>query len=121
MAMIARIGEGEERVRIRAYTRAVTNLGIAFGTVVAGFALAINTEFAYKTMIALDAVTFFAAAITYLRVPNVKPSLQSNEKFDWSILKDSTIKDASKSNFILEIQLRLRSNFRESKLDHILD
>ncbi|GBL25707.1 hypothetical protein EMGBS7_06030 [Candidatus Planktophila sp.] len=48
MAMIARIGEGEERVRIRAYTRAVTNLGIAFGTVVAGFALAINTVFAYN-------------------------------------------------------------------------
>jgi 4-hydroxy 2-oxovalerate aldolase len=48
MAMIARIGEGEERVRIRAYTRAVTNLGVAFGTVVAGFALAINTVFAYK-------------------------------------------------------------------------
>jgi len=89
MAMIARIGEGEERVRIRAYTRAVTNLGIAFGTVVAGFALAINTESAYKTMIALDAITFFAAAIAYLRVPNVKPTLQSNEKFDWSILKDS--------------------------------
>ncbi len=89
MAMIARIGEGEERVRIRAYTRAVTNLGIAFGTVVAGFALAINTAFAYKSMIALDALTFFVAAIAYLRVPNVKPTLSNREKFDWAILKDS--------------------------------
>lgn len=88
MAMIARIGEGEERVRIRAYTRAVTNLGIAFGTVVAGFALAINTVFAYKSMIALDALTFFLAAFAYLRVPNVKPTLLANEKFDWSILRD---------------------------------
>ena len=88
MAMIARIGEGEERVRIRAYTRAVTNLGIAFGTVVAGFALAINTVFAYKSMIALDALTFFLAAFAYLRVPNVKPTLTASEKFDWSILSD---------------------------------
>jgi MFS family permease len=88
MAMIARIGEGEERVRIRAYTRAVTNLGIAFGTVIAGFALAINTPFAYKFMIALNSVTFFLAAVAYLRVPNVKPSLTNREKFDWAILKD---------------------------------
>jgi MFS family permease len=88
MAMIARIGEGEERVRIRAYTRAVTNLGIAFGTVIAGFALAINTPFAYKSMIALNSVTFFLAAVAYLRVPNVKPSLTNREKFDWTILKD---------------------------------
>ena len=88
MAMIARIGEGEERVRIRAYTRAVTNLGIAFGTVIAGFALAINTPFAYKFMIALNSVTFFLAAVAYLRVPNVKPSLTNREKFDWTILKD---------------------------------
>lgn len=88
MAMIARIGEGEERVRIRAYTRAVTNLGIAFGTVIAGFALAINTPFAYKSMIALNSVTFFLAAVAYLRVPNVRPSLTNREKFDWTILKD---------------------------------
>ena len=88
MALIARIGEGEERVKIRAYTRAVTNLGIAFGTVVAGFALAINTVTAYKTMIAIDAFTFFLAAFTYLRVPNVKPSLSEHEKFDWTILRD---------------------------------
>jgi MFS family permease len=75
MALIVQIGEGEERVRIRAYTRAVTNLGIACGTVVAGFALAINTVTAYKTMITLDAITFLLAVFTYLRVPNVQPSL----------------------------------------------
>ncbi|NDI09228.1 MAG: MFS transporter, partial [Actinobacteria bacterium] len=57
MALIARIGEGEERVKIRAYTRAVTNLGIAFGTVVAGFALAINSVTAYKNMIAIDHIS----------------------------------------------------------------
>lgn len=88
MAVIAMMGEGEERVVIRAYTRAVTNLGIAFGTVVAGFALAINTETAYKTMIAVDALTFFLAAFAYLRVDNFSASLQNKESFDWSILKD---------------------------------
>jgi MFS family permease len=88
MAVIAMMGEGEERVVIRAYTRAVTNLGIAFGTVVAGFALAINTETAYKVMITVDAITFFAAAFAYMRVEKFAASLQNRESFDWSILKD---------------------------------
>ena len=88
MAVIAMMGEGEERVVIRAYTRAVTNLGIAFGTVVAGFALGINTETAYKIMIAVDALTFFAAALAYMRVEKFPASLQNKESFDWSILKD---------------------------------
>ena len=88
MAVIAKMGEGEERVVIRAYTRAVTNLGIAFGTVVAGFALAINTAIAYKVMIAVDALTFFAAAATYMRVEKFAASLKNKESFDWSILKD---------------------------------
>jgi MFS family permease len=88
MAVIAMMGEGEERVVIRAYTRAVTNLGIAFGTVVAGFALAVNTETAYKVMIAVDALTFFAAAAAYMRAEKFGASLQNKESFDWSILKD---------------------------------
>jgi MFS family permease len=88
MAVVAMMGEGEERVVIRAYTRAVTNLGIAFGTVVAGFALAANTETAYKVMIAVDALTFFVAAAAYMRVEKFAASLQNKESFDWSILKD---------------------------------
>ena len=88
MSYVARVGEGQKRVEARAYMRAVTNLGIAGGTLVAGIALAINTSVAYKTMIALDSLSFFLAALAYTRVPNVKPILEKHEKFDWSILKD---------------------------------
>jgi MFS family permease len=109
MALIARIGVGEERVRIRAYTRAVTNLGIAFGTVVAGFALAINTVSAYKTMIAIDALTFFVAAITYLRVPNVPPSLSEHESFDWTILRDTQYIKAATLHGIMTMHFVLQN------------
>lgn len=88
MAYIARIGEGQERVEARAYMRAVTNLGIGSGTLFGGIALAINTPTAYKTMIALDALTFILAAFAYRKVPNVAPTLEKHEKFDWSALKD---------------------------------
>jgi len=88
MSYIAQIGEGQKRVEARAYMRAVTNLGIGSGTLIAGIALAINTPTAYKTMIALDALTFLFAALAYTRVPNVAPALAQHEKFDWSVLKD---------------------------------
>jgi MFS family permease len=88
MSYIAQIGEGQKRVEARAYMRAVTNLGIGAGTLIAGIALAINTATAYKTMIALDALTFIFAAIAYARVPNIPPTLQEHEKFDWTVLKD---------------------------------
>mgnify|MGYP000019283667 FL=1 len=88
MAYIARVGEGQKRVEARAYMRAVTNLGIGSGTMVAGIALAINTPTAYKAMILIDALTFILAALAYTRVPNVEPTLEAHEKFDWSVLKD---------------------------------
>ena len=88
MSYVARIGEGQERVEARAYMRAVTNLGIGSGTLIAGIALAINTPTAYKTLIALDALTFILAALAYTRVPNFESRLEKNEKFDWSVLKD---------------------------------
>lgn len=88
MAYIARVGEGQKRVEARAYMRAVTNLGIGSGTMIAGIALAINTPTAYQVMILIDALTFIFAALAYTRVPNVEPTLEAHEKFDWSVLKD---------------------------------
>ena len=88
MSYIAQIGEGQMRVEARAYMRAVTNLGIGSGTLIAGIALAINTPTAYKAMIVADALSFFLAAVAYSRVPNIAPTLQEHEKFDWTVLKD---------------------------------
>ena len=88
MSYIAQVGEGQKRVEARAYMRAVTNLGIGSGTLIAGISLAINTPAAYKTMIVADALSFLLAAIAYSRVPNIMPTLQEYEKFDWSVLKD---------------------------------
>jgi MFS family permease len=88
MSYIAHVGEGQKRVEARAYMRAVTNLGIGSGTLIAGIALALNTPTAYKTMIVLDAISFLFAALAYSRVPNIPPTLEEHEKFDWTVLKD---------------------------------
>lgn len=72
-ALIAGAVPPDQRVRTRAYLRAVTNVGISVGTVLAGFALAADTRAAYVTLILLDAATYVLAAAVLLRLPPVPP------------------------------------------------
>ncbi|MEU7170690.1 MFS transporter [Micromonospora tulbaghiae] len=72
-ALIAGAVPPDQRVRTRAYLRAVTNVGISVGTVLAGFALAADTRGAYVTLILLDATTYVLAAAVLLRLPPVPP------------------------------------------------
>lgn len=78
-ALIAALGTGEERVRLRAYLRAVTNVGISVGGVVGGLALVVDSPAAYRGMVVLDAVTFVAAAVIATRLPHVPPVPHSGE------------------------------------------
>ncbi|HUX05589.1 MAG TPA: MFS transporter [Acidimicrobiales bacterium] len=71
LAIMARFGVGEERVRIRAFQRAVTNFGISVGTVFAGLALALDTRSAYVAMVLANALTFVIAAIYVTRLPEM--------------------------------------------------
>jgi MFS family permease len=88
LTMIARISAPEKAAHNRAYTRSVSNLGIGLGTFGSGLALSLNSTFAYRTVISLDAVTFLIAALLYFRVPYLKPTLSAKESFDWTIFKD---------------------------------
>lgn len=109
MATIAKFGVGEERVRIRAYTRAVTNLGIGLGAVFAGFALAINTRPAYVTMLLLDAVTFFGAALVWKRLPYVAPTVSKGEPFSFIALKDKKFVTATLLNGIMSLHFIIQN------------
>jgi MFS family permease len=72
-ALMGRFGQGEERVRIRAYQRAVTNLGMSFGIVLSGVGLALDTRSAYVAMVLGNALTFLVAAAFVLRLPPMTP------------------------------------------------
>ncbi|HEY1825545.1 MAG TPA: MFS transporter [Acidimicrobiales bacterium] len=71
--LLGRFGQGEDRVRIRAYQRAVTNLGMSVGIALSGVGLALDTRSAYVAMVLGNAVTFFAAAAYVLRLPVMAP------------------------------------------------
>ncbi|OKI89435.1 MFS transporter [Micromonospora sp. CB01531] len=72
-ALIAGAVPPDQRVRTRAYLRAVTNVGISVGTVLAGVALAADTRTAYVSLILLDCATYLVAAAVLLRLSPVPP------------------------------------------------
>ena len=71
--MIAALGAPGDRVRLRAYLRAVTNVGITVGAPIGGLALVADTHTAYLIVILVNAATFVVAALLILRVPPVPP------------------------------------------------
>ncbi|MFI7429289.1 MFS transporter [Micromonospora sp. NPDC049836] len=72
-ALIAGAVPPDQRVRTRAYLRAVTNVGISVGAVLAGVGLAADTRTGYVSLILLDCATYLVAAAVLLRLPPVPP------------------------------------------------
>lgn len=102
--LIARVGDSRTNPRNRAYTRSINNLGIGLGSLGAGIALSINSEFGYKVAIVLDAITFLVGAYIYTLVPHFPATLQDREKFDWSIFKDGRYIAATAMAAVTNIQ-----------------
>lgn len=71
--LLAQVLPTADRVAARAFLRAVTNVGFAIGSGIAGIGILIDTRAAYDVLIAGDAVTFAVAALLLLRLPHVPP------------------------------------------------
>ena len=109
MATIAKLGEGEERVAIRAYQRAITNFGISLGTVFAGIALAVNTPLGYQLMLAGDAVTFILAGVVFRKMPYMEPTVERGEPISFQALRDKRFVAATALNAINSLHFVLQS------------
>jgi MFS family permease len=109
MATIAKLGEGESRVSIRAYQRAVTNFGISLGTVFAGIGLAVNTPFAYQLLLAGDAVTFILSGVIFRRMPFMPPTVERGEPITFQALRDKRFLGATALNAINSLHFVLQS------------
>jgi MFS family permease len=77
--LVARLAEGGQAVAFKAYLRAVTNVGISFGALLGGVALAIDQTWAYLSVFALDSVTFVATAFALRMLPHVEPAPERAE------------------------------------------
>lgn len=109
MATISKLGTGDERVAIRAYQRTVTNLGIAIGSVVAGVALAINTQVIYQAMLLANALTFIISALVFLRLPYIAPTVEKSEPLTFEALKDRRFLGATVLNGFMSLHFVLQT------------
>jgi Na+/melibiose symporter-like transporter len=62
-AMIGRIFDKAQRVRTNAYMRAVRNIGLAVGALLAGTAVEMGTDTAYRVLVIGNAVSFLPMAL----------------------------------------------------------
>ena len=111
-ALMSRFGVGEERVRTRAYQRSVTNLGMSFGMVFAGVALAVGTRDAYVAMVLANAATFVVSAYFVTKLPGLEPTNVGSSGVRepmWAVLRDRRYLMASGLNGIFWIHFAVQS------------
>ncbi|MFF0742823.1 MFS transporter [Streptomyces sp. NPDC004111] len=70
--LIRRFG-GERPQEFRAYLRAVTNVGISLGAVLAGWSVQVGTLTAYQLLVVGNAFGFLTSAATLMFLPSVAP------------------------------------------------
>lgn len=87
-SMYARVADPEDRVRFRAYLRAMTNVGIGLGSAVGGLAITVDQRWAYFTVIGIDIATYVISALLLLRVPKIEPHPQAREHHWTLALRD---------------------------------
>jgi len=91
-ALIGLLAPAGEGARLRTYLRAMTNVGLAVGTVGATVVLTFDTRPAYVALILTDAATFVVAAAILTRIPHQAPTGTRN-RIDlttgrWQALRD---------------------------------
>ncbi|MGW0832957.1 MFS transporter [Streptomyces prunicolor] len=110
-AMIGVLTEEGKGAQLRTYLRAVTNVGIAAGTIGAAAVLAIDTRAAYVTMILIDTFTFLIAAAILTRLPNFAPTRAPDDGDPtaeqtprWLALRDRTYLSLTAASSVASLQ-----------------
>ena len=104
-ALIAGLFPGSERVRVRAYLRAVTNLGISIGAVAAGFVLHADSRTAYLVLVFGNAATFLFSASCYLVLPAVPAThTKGSSASPWQAARDLPYVTVTILNGLLSVQ-----------------
>ncbi|MFE6687525.1 MFS transporter [Streptomyces sp. NPDC057743] len=114
-ALVAAAGEGAERVRLRAYLRVVTNLGMGAGAGLAALAIQANSPLWYTVLIAVNAATFLGAALPLRWLP---PDTGRHPTTDaphsppvsrWQVLRDTRYVCTTALCGVLNLQLQVIS------------
>jgi MFS family permease len=105
--IISRVGGPDGRVRIRAYLRAVTNVGIGLGSFVAGFALVVDEAWAYQAIIIINALTTFAKTYANWKMPHFPPLPGAKHEKATRALRDKAFVSLTLANSVLAIHYHM--------------
>lgn len=86
-ALNRRVG-GEEATKFRATLRALSNLGISFGSVGCGIAVQIDTPTSYRALIVTNALMLLVGAAVVSRLPRYEPLPAEESGPRWGALAD---------------------------------
>ncbi|MFF5477346.1 MFS transporter [Streptomyces sp. NPDC012935] len=90
-ALVATVGEGAARVRLRAYLRVVTNVGITIGAAASALVIQADTEAGYMALLWCTSLTYPAAAVPlwWLRARETRPTGKAaHTGSGWQVLRD---------------------------------
>ncbi|MFF1819955.1 MFS transporter [Kribbella sp. NPDC058245] len=87
-ALLAGLIAPAERTKIRAFLQATVNGGLAVGALLGGIALRFDTEAAYLTVFAVDALSFLIAAALIRRVPSIAATVRVQGEPRLAVLRD---------------------------------
>ncbi|MGW2484610.1 MFS transporter [Streptomyces sp. NPDC001571] len=90
----------------RAYLRAVTNIGISLGAVLAGWAVQIGSHSAYRVLVVGNALAFAAAAALLYRLPPVPP-VPAAAGPRWGALRDRPYLALTLLDGVMAIQFKV--------------
>ncbi|MFD8078301.1 MFS transporter [Streptomyces sp. NPDC059718] len=97
---------GDRPQEFRAYLRAVTNVGISLGAVLAGWVVQVGTLTAYQLMVIGNAVAFVVSAVILVRLPPVTP-LPATDGPRWIALRDRPYLLLTALDGIMAIQFKV--------------
>ncbi|MEV4190772.1 MFS transporter [Streptomyces toxytricini] len=97
---------GERPQEFRAYLRAVTNIGISLGAVLAGWAVQVGTADAYRLLVVGNALAFAGSAVILLRLRPVAPEPAAGGP-RWIALRDRPYLALTVLDGIMAIQFKV--------------
>ncbi|MEU9944543.1 MFS transporter [Streptomyces lavendulae] len=97
---------GDRPQEFRAYLRAVTNIGISLGAVLAGWVVQVGTHSAYQLMVVGNAVAFAASALIVLRLRPVAPAPATGGP-RWIALRDRPYLALTVLDGIMAVQFKV--------------
>jgi hypothetical protein len=103
-ALIALIGGPDGAVRFRAQLRAITNVGISFGALLGGVALALDTRTGYVALVLANGATFVAAAAIIGGLARYAPTRKHDDgQRRWVALGDTPYLAVTAVNAIISL------------------